>query len=90
MLDKLQSRKKAPPDDPLNLERSYGKFMRRAEVARELKFTSPAALRMARQRGALKLQAIKVPGRREHLYLTNEVAAVLIEWMSHASEEIPM
>ena len=90
MLDKLHSRKGTTPDHLPSLELSYGKFMRGAEVARELKFNSPAALHMARQRGALKLKAIKVPGRRENLYLTNEVAAVLNEWIGNASEEMPM
>lgn len=61
--------------------------MRKGEVARELKFTSLAALRTALSRGTLKLQAIKVPGRREHLYLTSEVVAILADWVQHASEE---
>ena len=58
-------------------------------MVQELKFRSPAALRVARQRGTLKLQAIKLPGRREHVYLTSEVVAVLADWMHHASEEAP-
>lgn len=79
-----------PPDYAQGLEKRYGMLMTHEEVVRELKFPSLGALRAARQRGALKLQAIKVPGRREHLYLTKQVADVLLDWCSRVSEETPM
>ncbi len=90
MHDISPSNYSAPPDYPLGLEKRYGMFMTHEEVVRELKFPSPGALRAARQRGALKLQAIKVPGRREHLYITKQVADVLLDWCSRVSEETPM
>lgn len=64
--------------------------MTAAEVMRELKFSSLAAMRMARRRGSLALQAVKLPGRREHLFRTEDVASLLNDWLQRSEEESPM
>lgn len=72
------------------LEQQYGSLMTASEVMHELKFSSLAAMRMARRRGSLALKAVKLPGRREHLFRTNDVIALLTDWLEHCEEEAPM
>jgi hypothetical protein len=59
------------------LEQRFGTFMTSAEVRSELKFKSASAFAMARKRGHLQLVPTKMPGRRQFLYPTREVAGLL-------------
>lgn len=78
----------APADDPSRLTKIYGPYMTKAEVALELKYPTTTALRMARKRGVVKLQVVKVPGRRGSAHLTKEVDAALDGWMILALDQI--
>lgn len=52
------------------------------EAAKELRFTSLGALRMACKRGAVNLHPLKVPGRRGLLFSTAEVAQLMAAWLT--------
>lgn len=59
----------------------YGPLMTAEEAARELKFKSVSALRMACKRGNLALTPRKPKGRKECLYLTKEVEDLIKSWI---------
>jgi hypothetical protein len=59
------------------LEQRFGTFMTSAEVRGELKFKSASAFAMARKRGHVQLLPTKMPGRRQFLYPTKDVARLL-------------
>lgn len=63
------------------LRQRYGAFMTSEEAARELRFNSTSALRMACKRQSIELSPIKVAGRRGVLYATDEVASVVSRWL---------
>lgn len=77
-----------PPDQPL-LER-YGELMTSAEVAAELRYSSPAALNLCRRKGLLRLSSIRIPGHRGDIYKTREVASVLASWLNQFGQGTPM
>jgi hypothetical protein len=64
------------------LSRKHGELMTGDETAMALKLGSRGALNMARARGVVTLEAIKVTGRRGHLYRTAEVAELIASWLS--------
>jgi hypothetical protein len=69
------------------LSRKHGELMTGDETATALKLGSRGALNMARARGVVTLEAIKVKGRRGHLYRTAEVAGLIASWLSEKEVE---
>jgi len=61
--------------------------MTSAEVRIELKFRSPSAFAMARKRGHFTLLPTKMPGRRQFLYSTREVATLLGQLAERSAEQ---
>lgn len=62
------------------LQQQFGALISSSEVRRLLKFNSASSFWMARRRGHLELKPKKIAGRREHMFLTEDVAHVLHEW----------
>lgn len=62
------------------MTRRFGEIMSAAETRELLKFRTPSAFWMARKRGQVKLEAIRVPGRKQFMYSTQEVALLLASW----------
>lgn len=58
----------------------FGPLMTSEEVARVLKFPTVPALRAALRRKRLSLTPVDVPGRKQHLFATEEVAGCVDRW----------
>lgn len=76
------------------MTRQYGEVLSAAQARELLKFKSASAFWMARRRGHLQLEVIRVPGRKQFMYSTQEVARLLVRWKSAANslpgKETPM
>jgi len=66
---------------------TYGVLMSPAEVAAVLKLPSREALAAARARGAISLTPLRVQGRRERVYRTEDVAALIDSWPADSPKE---
>lgn len=65
----------------VSLSERYGLVMTAQEAAKELRFKSLGALRMACKRGAVNLHPLKIPGRRGLLFSTSDVATLIATWL---------
>lgn len=76
------------------MTRQYGEMLSAEQARTLLKFKSASAFWMARRRGHLRLEVIRVPGRKQFMYSTREVALLLAKWMASArsapAKELPM
>jgi hypothetical protein len=76
------------------MTRQYGEVLSAEEARTLLKFKSASAFWMARRRGQLQLEVIRVPGRKQFMYSTQEVARLLVKWKTSArsspEKEVPM
>jgi len=76
------------------MTRKFGEIMSAAETREQLKFKTASAFWMARKRGQVQLQAIRVPGRKQFMYSTQEVALLLAGWKAAgktaSGKEAPM
>lgn len=64
------------------MTRQYGEVLSAVEARELLKYKSASAFWMARRRGLLQLEAIRVPGRKQFMYSTKEVARLLVKWQA--------
>lgn len=64
--------------------------MTSAEVATELKYSSPVALNLSRRKGVLPLRSVRIPGHKSEIYKTRDVAFVLTTWIKLFEQENPM
>lgn len=64
----------------VKLQQQFGVVVSSKEAREIFKFNTPSSFGMALKRGHLKLSPRKVPGRRQHMFLTEEVAVQLAEW----------
>lgn len=62
------------------LARQYGPLMTSEEVARVLKFPTVAALRAALRRKRISLAPVDMPGRKQHVFSTEDVADCVGSW----------
>jgi hypothetical protein len=78
----------------VEMTRQYGEVLSAEEARTLLKFKSASAFWMARRRGQLQLEVIRVPGRKQFMYSTQEVALLLVKWKTSArsspEKEVPM
>lgn len=58
----------------------FGPLMTSEEVARVLKFPTVPALRAALRRKRLALAPVDMPGRKQHVFATEEVADCVDSW----------
>lgn len=76
------------------MTRRFGEIMSAAETRELLKFRTPSAFWMARKRGQVQLEAIRIPGRKQFMYSTQEVALLLASWKATgkaaSGKEAPM
>lgn len=76
------------------MTRQYGEVLSAAQARELLKFKSASAFWMARRRGHLQLEVIRVPGRKQFMYSTQEVARLLVRWKANSQgppeKELPM
>jgi hypothetical protein len=76
------------------MTRQYGKVLSAEEARTLLKFKSASAFWTARRRGHLQLEPIRVPGRKQFMYATEDVARLLVLWKANSQgppeKELPM
>lgn len=76
------------------MTRRFGELMSAAETREALKFKTASAFWMARKRGQVQLEAIRVPGRKQFMYSTRDVAHLLAGWKASggavSGKEAPM
>jgi len=58
----------------------FGPLMTTEEVARVLKFPTVPALRAALRRKRIELTPVDMPGRKQHVFATEDVASCLASW----------
>lgn len=84
---------KSAADVGVVLEQRFGLLMSSDEVRSLLKYNSASALSMARKRGHLTLSPKRLPGRRQLMFLTAEVAAafkLLVDQAPRTDKEVTM
>lgn len=64
----------------------FGELMSAAETREVLKFKTASALWMARKRGQVQLEAVRIPGRKQFMYSTQEVALLLASWKAASKD----
>jgi hypothetical protein len=58
----------------------FGLLMTSEEVARVLKFPTGPALRAALRRKRIELTPVDMPGRKQHVFATEDVASCMDRW----------
>jgi hypothetical protein len=87
MTEKHYGAQSAQESPLVSLSERYGLVMTAQEAAKELRFKSLGALRMACKRGAVNLHPLKIPGRRGLLFSTAEVAQLLATWLTSGQNQ---
>lgn len=64
------------------LTQRFGALLSAAETREVLKFKTASGFWMARKRGQVQLEAIRIPGRKQFMYATEDVARLLARWKS--------